>query len=284
MHLVRRLGAALATLALLPGCGLSIGSGDGEPAGGHTHGSGDAMVSLLVGDGTERSQVGYSLTDVSLPPAAGVSGEVRFRIVRDGEGPVTRFIAEQTKNLHLYLIRTDHAVFRHLHPTMGPDGTWSARVRLPEPGDYRVVVEFVAEDSGGNGDFLMLGDVATVPGVWAPQQVETPDLADDGVLSVTATGRPRTGKDGRLTLLLRDSAGRPVALGSYLGTSAHVTAVHIRSGAIVHMHPYGEVRQAADGTRIEFHTEFEHAGDYRAYVQARVDGFLHTLPVLVTVA
>ena len=87
------------------------------------------------------------------------------------------YITEQTKKLHLYVVRTDLAVFRHLHPTMADDGTWSAPVTLPEAGDYRVVAEFVARDEGGDGDFIVLGESKTVPGPWEPRPCPTDSWA-----------------------------------------------------------------------------------------------------------
>lgn len=269
-----------AVAVALGGC--TAGQPDPTPAAGHSHGPGDRMVSLLVGDGTTAAEVGYELTDVVLPEQAGESGAVSFRIRYDGR-PVTRFIEEQTRLLHLYVIRTDLAVFRHLHPTLGADGTWTAPVRLPEPGDYRVVAEFVAEDTGGNGDFLMLGATGTVPGEWAPVTPDPDAVASDGTVSVTATATPTVGPDGRLRLLVRDPEGRPVALGSYLGVAAHVTAVHLESGAIVHMHPMGAGETTSEGTELELHTEFTRPGVYCAFVQVRVDGFIHTLPVRLEV-
>ena len=190
---------------------------------------------------------------------------------------------EQTRKLHLYVVRTDLAVFRHLHPTMSEDGTWSAALTLPKPGDYRVVAQFVARDEGGNSDHLMLGSTTTVPGAWTREPLPTSRDGEDGTIEVAARGTVAVGNDGRLELEVRDSSGGPVDLGSYLGSSAHVTGFQTRSGAAVHMHPLGQPEVDREGTRLRFHTEFEEPGDYRIFVQVRVDGFLHTVPVTVTV-
>jgi hypothetical protein len=249
----------------------------------HTHGPGNEHISSLVGDGTRDYEVGYTLTGVSLPKTAAVPGSVRFQITTYDGPPLTDYITEQTKDLHLYLIRTDLAVFRHLHPTLGRDGTWSAPVTLPEPGDYRVIAEFVARDDGGNGDHVMLGTTATVPGSWTPDKLDASTVGDDGIVSVKVDGDLAVGPSGRLDILARDTEGRPVKLGTYLGTFAHVTGFHRQSGAVVHMHPLGpEVDDT--GTRLSFHTQFETPGEYICFVQLRVDGFLHTIPVTFDVA
>ena len=244
---------------------------------GHTH-AGGAAVSLLVGDGRDASRAGYRLAGVRVPARAGEAGEVSFRILYDGR-PVRRYLTEQTKDLHLYLVRRDLSVFRHLHPTMAAAGTWSARVTLPASGDYRVLTEFIARDAGGEGDHLMLGTVASVAGPSVP----APDV-DDGSVKVRARGPLRVGADGSMSLLVSDAAGRPLSLGSYLGASAHVTGFRTSNGAAVHMHPLGQPRPTGSGTALTFHTEFAEAGDYRVFVQVRVDGLLHTVPVTLTVA
>lgn len=262
-----------ALLLALTGC-----TADAQPAT-HTHGDGEAHVSLPVGDGTEASEVGYTLADVSLPETAGTTGEVRFRVDSFEGVPVTDYVEELTKDLHLYVVREDLEVFRHLHPTMSEDGTWTAPVSLPAAGDYRVVAEFVARDGGGNGDHVILGETAPVaegPAGEAPPA--------DPMIQVEVTESPAVGTDGRLRLRLRDDQDRPVRIGTYLGTFGHVTGFHRDTGAVVHMHPLDAPSTTEDGSELTFHTEIEEAGDYRLFVQVRVDGYLHTVPVPVTVA
>jgi hypothetical protein len=276
---LRSVGGALVAL-MLTGCGAADLDAEGP---GHTHGANGVLVSNLVGDGTRGYEVGYRMTDVTVPARAGRPGKVSFQIHGYDGRPLRDYLIEQTKKLHLYLVRTDLAVYRHLHPTLADDGTWSVRVTVPKPGDYRVIAEFVARDAGGNGDHVMVGRTATVPGAWSPQRPVLAKQADDGVVSVEAEGALAAGTNGRMQLVVRDAEGRPVNLGSYLGTFAHVTGFHLASGSAVHMHPLGQPEVDDDGTRLEFHTEFTHAGDYLLFVEVRVDGFLHTLPLAVTV-
>ncbi len=290
-HSLLRVLAAVSCVLSLVGC--SDGGGVTRPIGGaspsaagspsHSHGPGDENISALVGDGTRDYEVGYTLTGVRLPRKAGVPGSVRFQITTYDGPPLTDYITEQTKDLHLYLVRSDLAVFRHLHPTLGRDGTWSAPVTLPEPGDYRVIAEFVARDERGNGVHAMLGSHASVAGARTPEEVEV-EVPDDGIVSVEVDQAPAVGPSGRLELVARDARGRPVKLGSYLGSFAHVTGVHLQSGAVVHLHPLGQPGVEDTGTRLSFHTELERAGQYVCFVQLRVDGFLRTLRVTFDVA
>ncbi len=271
-------GATVLGLAL-------VACSEDEPAStpsGHEHGDGDVMISLPVGDGTSASEVGYRIADVKVSKKAGQPGIVSFRILDFRGRPVTAYLQEQTRDLHLYVARTDLSIFRHLHPTIDDDGRWSARVTLPEAGDYRVMAEFIAEDDGGNGDHVIIGDAATVSGEWTPQPVADEPLGSDGVVEASVEGDLRVGPNQRLTVEVRDAEERPVKLGTYLGTYAHITAFLKDSGSLIHLHPLGE-QVEKDATRLEVHTEFIEPGDYVFYIQVRVDGFLHTLRATATV-
>jgi hypothetical protein len=270
-----RIALSVAAVALVAS-GCSADDASTAPAG-HSHGAGEAIVSLPVGDGTEAEQVGYALEDVELPARAGTTGEMSFRVTYQGE-PVTRYIEELTRDLHLYVVSADLTTFRHLHPVMADDGTWTAPVQLPSGGDYRVVAEFVARDSGGNGDHLVLGQSLPLPGGPASYAATT-----DPVLEVEATQAPVAGPNGRMELTVRDRDGEPVRLGTYLGAFGHVTGFHEQTGSMVHVHPLDAPAVTEDGSTLTFHTEIAQPGDYRLFVQVRVDGYLHTVPVEVTV-
>ncbi len=257
---------------------------------GHTHAPGEGHADR-AGDGSTSSAGGFRLVDVRLP-RAGAPGDVSFRIEDPYGGVVLDFDEEQTKLLHLYVVRTDLAVFRHLHPVLGDDGTWTARADLGEPGDYRVITEFTPSATGAT---VALGSEVTVPGTWepaAPPSAPADEVGDDGTLRIEVDGTGEVGDDGRLSLVVSRSgdddgpgggSGGPVTLGSYLGTAAHLTGFALDDGRFVHVHPYGSPEETPSGTVLTFHTEFEEAGLYRFFVQVRVGGFLHTIPVTARV-
>jgi hypothetical protein len=268
----------LALAAVLAGSLAACTSDSGDQvAAGHSH-VGGAMVSMAVGDGTTSSEVGYSLDGLQVRERPDGIGEVRFRIDDHRGEPVTDYVEELTKELHLYVVNDDLTVFRHLHPTRADDGTWSAPFDVPEAGGYRVVAEFVARDEGGNGDHVVLGrPLALPPG----DPGDT--VAGDDVVSVTVAQAPSTGPDGLLRLVVRDAEGDPVNLGTYLGAYGHVTGFHTGTGAMVHLHPLDAPDLTEDGSGLTFHSDIARAGDYRLFAQVRVDGFLHTVPVELTV-
>jgi len=264
---------------LLAGCSSGESDDDGQVESGHTHAPGQGHTSLAVGDGTRVSEVGYSLAGLQVREQPDGIGELRFRIDHHDGEPVTDYVEELTKELHLYVVNDDLTVFRHLHPTRAEDGTWTAPFDVPDAGGYRVVTEFVAVDEGGNGDHVVLGrPLALPPG----DPGDT--AAEDRAVSVSVSEAPTTGPDGELRLVVRDAEGRPVELGTYLGAYSHVTGFHRDTGAMVHLHPLAAPEVTEAGSELTFHAEIDDPGDYRLFAQVRVDGFLHTVPVELTVA
>lgn len=248
--------------------------------GDHSHAPGQTDPTPL-GDGTTSSAGGYRLTDVRLPGGTDGPGDLSFTVLGPDGRPVTDYTEQQTKPMHLYVVRADYSVFRHLHPDVAGDGTWTAPVDLAEPGDYRVVADFLQADAERP---LVLGAAATVPGSWRP--TGPAPGGDDGVVRVRVDGSGTVGPDGRFRLQVSTVDGDPVTLGSYLGAAAHVSGFRTdgaRDGVFVHVHPYGVPEPTEDGTLLTFHTTFEEAGDYLLFVQVRVDGILHTVPVRATV-
>ena len=251
-----------------------------DPGSDHSHGPDGAGAT--IGDGTTASAGGWSLADVRLPERSGEPGDVSFRVVdRDGRS-LRSYTVEQTKPLHLYVVRNDLQDFRHLHPTMADDGTWTARVSLAGPGSYRVLAEF-SPATDPLGRHVVLGRSDIVPGTWAPEEVAATTAGDDGIVRVVAPKTVPSGPDQRMTLTVSDSEGRSPRLGTFLGAYAHLTGFNVETGEFAHAHPYGEPDVGDNGTELTFHTEFAATGRYVFYVQVRVDGFLHTIQVATTV-
>ena len=119
----------------------------------------------------------------------------------------------------------------------------------------------------------------------APSAVpEATGSASDWGLSAHLLGELTAGTSQQVGVRLTTPGGGAPTLGSFLGTSAHLTGFHVASGAAVHMHPLDSPSRTADGTDLVFHAELPEPGTYVLYLQVRVDGFLHTLPLVVTVA
>ncbi|MFK0192803.1 hypothetical protein [Kitasatospora sp. NPDC090308] len=263
----------------------SAGHGDhaGHDMAGTSHGpdGGDGTPGSSTADnGPVAEQGGYRLDGA-------LSGDAyRFTVTGPDGGVLTAYRPEQTEEMHFYAIRTDLSGFRHLHPVMSPDGTWTAPVAALEPGDWRVYASFVPDAGSGAGTGLVLSRSATVPGRSTPVPLPAA-AASTGVdgYTVTVSGVPRAGAAGELTVTVGKD-GQPVTdLQSYLGTYAHLTAFHAGDLAFAHLHPEAE---AAGGTgggpALAFHAELPEPGDWRLFLQFRTGGTLHTAALTLDVA
>lgn len=283
--------AAITVTLALSGCSDDPGPADSDrivltpPSEGadHTHAPGQEHgAAAPLGDGTTANAGGYRMTAVQVP-AVGKPGDVSFRILDKAGAAVTTYVPEQTKLLHLYVVRSDLSGFRHLHPELGEDGTWRARADLGEAGSWRVVAEFTPE---GVVQPIVLGTTVEVAG--DGEQVAVPrgqqaTTSDDGVVRVRLLGAGTVSDNGRLRLAITDLDDRPLTLGTFLGAAAHLTGFALESKGFVHVHPYGAPEVTDDGTVLTFHTTFTEPGDYRMFVQVRVDGLLHQVAVTATV-
>ena len=263
---MRRSGVAMVAVVLAASGCASPSSRAASPTPTHAHGA-------PTGDGVLSEAHGFRLTGVQLPARAGKPGNVSVELLDAAGSPVTSMVRNQTKLLHLYVVRSDLAAFRHLHPEFR-DGTWVAPVTLPSPGTYRVITEFSVKDAG-HTDHVVLGAEATRAGA-PPARRPAPLGSSDGTVKVSVDGAD-AGSTGRLLVRVTDRRGRPVKLGAYLGATAHVTAFHTVAGTMVHLHPVGVPEIESDATVLTLHTGDVEPGTYVFFVQVRVDGFLHTL-------
>ena len=87
-------------------------------------------------DGLSAAAAGYRLAVVDPTFVPGTRGELRFTVIGPDGLPVTAFTPtpRDPQPLHAVVVRRDAAGFQRLDPTMDPDGTWRAPLRLPAPG------------------------------------------------------------------------------------------------------------------------------------------------------
>lgn len=164
MRTVTKLAAFAAVLALVGGLAAVAGGAiepgriGGEESTSEDHGS-DEMTAVNEEHGSSTEEDGATEeaaeAPAGLPP--GESGyrlqltdpvvpgrdreELRFRILEEDGQPVTRFDEELGRRMHLILVRRDLSGYRHLHPELAADGTWS-HAELPTADRYRAFLQF----------------------------------------------------------------------------------------------------------------------------------------------
>ncbi|TLF74805.1 hypothetical protein [Nocardia cyriacigeorgica] len=275
----RKLAAVGGALLLLFGVALGIGALVGD----RTEPAPDRQAAAPADHalGLTDTASGYTLSEISAPEAAGQAGTLRFHISGPDGAPVTEFTTQHDKKLHLIVVRSDTTEYRHAHPEMAADGTWSIDWTWDAPGTYRVFADFVP--TAGDSTGLVLSRTVPVAGTVQLQPLPPPSTTTtvDGY-TVTRTGELTTAGGELRFDVTRD--GVPVTdLDPYLGAYAHLVALRTEDLAYLHVHPQGEVGASPPGPRVSFHAQAPSAGAYRLYLDFSHGGSVHTAEFTVEV-
>ena len=266
-----RLGSYALVLVGLFGTAYAVG----ERLPGHTHThTHTSMVGTGMGDGVSSSgQVSADTLGLSqvvagyrLVVGSHTDTALTFHLERNGRR-VTDFTEQHAAMLHLLLVRHDLTGYQHLHPTMAPDGTWSADVDLSTPGVWRMVADSSPADA--DGSILVLGTDIVVPG----EMTDDPLPRAETMVEVDGVMVMRDGLD--FTATLPDGSPAP-GLDRYLGQSAHLVAFRQGDLAYLHLHPDNDV--VGD---YRFSTPLPGPGTYRLFLQFTNDGQVVTVPFTV---
>lgn len=249
------------------GSGVSASEPGDEP-GGHGSGAGPEHgepTGLAIAD------QGYLLLPTDTRLVAGRVSDFSFNIFTVDRAPVTEFAVEQDREMRLIVVRRDLTEYQQLLPTMGPDGTWSVRLRLDEPGSYRVFTTFRPETAP---EPVTLGVDLNVPGLVEAGPVQHPKkVAEVDEYSVVLSGETIAGGTSRLYLaVMRDD--QPVTdLEPYLGTTGHL--VMLREGDLAYL-PVSPVAGTGSGPTITFEAGLPTAGYYRLFLDFQHRGEVRT--------
>ncbi len=242
---------------------------------GHDAAGGPAAAPHLPG-GLQVAEDGYRLVPLTATLSTGAPQPFRFRILGPDGAPVTRYTTSHDKDLHLIVVRRDLSGFRHVHPDLAPDGTWSVPLAAAAPGQHRVFADF---RPAGRAEGLTLGVDVPATGDYRPRPLPAAARTTtvDGY-TVTLGGDLTPGAASALTLTVsRD--GTPVTdLQPYLGAYGHLVALRDGDLAYLHVHPDGapgDGRTPA-GPAITFSAEVPSAGTYRLYLDFRHAGKVRT--------
>jgi len=264
----------LALFGLAISLGDSVGSLFGLGAAASEHGDGseeDHGPGPGEPTGLAIADRGYVLLPANTRLAAEKVSDFRFNVFTVDRVPVTDFALHQDKEMHLIVVRRDLTEYQHLHPTMGPDGTWSVRLLLDEPGSYRAFATFRPETATAP---VTLGVDLSAPGLVDNGPVQQPKKVTevDGY-SVTLSGETIAGGVARLYLaVMRDD--EPVTdLEPYLGTTGHL--VVLREGDLAYLRG-DAVAGTGAGPTLSFDAGLPTAGYYRLFLDFQHRGQVRT--------
>jgi len=228
---------------------------------------------------------GYRLADLRVPGEV-EDGELRFTILDSAENAVTEFDVTHARPLHLIVVRSDGAEFRHVHPELDEDGTWSIPWAWEAAGAYRLFADF---RPAGHDRTLTLTTTATVLGSLADSDAPARDerVVRAGPFEVELSGDPVAGAEAELEFTVRRD-GRPVrTIQPYLGAAGHLVMLRAGDLGYLHAHPLDEAETAGAsdlGPVIRFAATPPTAGEYLLYVDFQVDGRVHTAAFAATAA
>ena len=246
------------------------------------------VVPAAHSDGLSEAEGGYRFERVTMPEARGPAVPVAFRILgRDGQ-PQTRFVDNQTKQVHFFAVRDDMHVFQHVHPTLVGD-TLHTTLSLTDGGAYRMFAEFVPLDTKDVLHPVVLGVPFSVPGDTTLVPVPPPAaqaVTDTGftVTRVDEPAQPGVMRPQSLRFAIRGPDGTPVrALDPHLGANGHMTGFHTMLLSATHLHPVEPAGAPLINGELTFRATFADRGEYRLFLEFSHGGRLHTASFTVAV-
>jgi len=247
----------------------------GDPADPESEGHGGHSSGAVV-RGLALEQNGFRLAGPKAPARAGEAGTLSFMIMDADGDPVRDFEVSHQKRLHLIVVRTDGSRFRHVHPTLAEDGTWSVPWRWPAAGSYRLFADFVPS---ATGDPTTLGYGFDVPGevpAAEPRKVVRTSTVDG--YRVTLSGDLTAGGESELTATVT-KGGRPVTtLEPYLGAYGHLVILREGDLGYLHVHPEGAEPEPGEvsGPEVTFVAQAPTPSRYLLYFDFQVGGKVRT--------
>ena len=234
--------------------------------------------------GTELAGNGYLLGEVGAPAVIGEEGTLSF-VLRDPQGaPLTDYQRQHGKELHLIVVRSDGAHFRHVHPVLDTtSGTWSLPWSWDAAGSYRLFADF----SPSGGEPLTLSHLVEVGGQYAPAPATGPVTSTSvGGFDVSISGELVGGGMGDVSIRV-ERGGHPVTtLEPYLGAFGHLVALRDGDLAYLHIHPHGDEPSEGDtsGPTVDFMAHTPTAGRYLLYFDFQVGGQVHSAHLVLDAA
>ncbi|MDR7233557.1 heavy-metal-associated domain-containing protein [Agrococcus sediminis] len=277
LGLVAAFGAAfLVAGAVVPESAVEARTAEVEDAHGSDEQSPSAGAAAPTLPGLSLDADGYRLSPITAPAEAGEEAELRFSVLGADDQPLLEYTEEHEKDLHLIVVRQDGSEFRHVHPEIDAEGTWSIPWSWEEAGTYRVFADFTPGDAESG---VTLTRTLSVAGDFEPvAQQDEVRTSQTGGFDVELIGDLAAGGSSTLTLeVTRD--GEPVtAIEPYLGAFGHLVALRDGDLAYLHVHPEGAEPEAGQrsGPTVEFATEAPTPGRYLLYFDFQVDGEVHT--------
>ncbi len=216
----------------------------------------------------------------------GTPAELRFTVFGPDGTPLTAFAItpRDPSALHAVVVRRDAAGFQRLDPTMDPDGTWRARLTLPVPGVWRVIVDTTVDPTPA-GPALVLGSDLFAAGPFTPFVFPPSRTAQTGGFQLRLDGDLVPGLPSQVFATISRDGTAVTALQPYLGAFGKLVA--LREGDLAYTAAVagnGTSPAPTDraGPAVAFTANVPSAGTYRLFLQFRVADVMRTAEFTVS--
>jgi hypothetical protein len=269
-----------------------------------------AVVALLAGCGGSGGAKGITVqaahtfrlvTVKAGHPEAGKPTGLAYRILQPDGTTLTAFRhgAGPHTGVHLIFVRRDLSAIVHRHPAIAADGTFTDTIVFPAPGPYRLVID-VYPAQGPQPNFQLFSTL-TVPGTYTPKPLpplQTTEMVDG--YRFTLRGRPhlRAIEAAFLHFTVTGPDGKPASFTPWFGALAH--AIFFRNGSLDYFHTHvcapgalgctsvlGATRvtgTSATPGKLTVGVLVPLAGEWRLFLQCRVNGHVITAPFTLRVS
>ena len=234
-------------------------------------------------------------------PQAGKPTGLAYRILQPDGTTLTAFRrgAGPHTGVHLIFVRRDLSAIVHRHPAIAADGTFSDAIVFPAPGPYRLVID-VYPARGPQPNFQLFSTL-TVAGTYTPKPLpplQTTETVDG--YRFTLQGRPhlRAIEAAFLRFTVTGPDGKPASFTPWFGALAH--AIFFRNGSLDYFHTHvcapgalgctsvlGTTRvtgTSATPGKLTVGVLVPLAGEWRLFLQCRVNGHVLTAPFTLRVS
>ncbi len=252
-------------------------------AGTHSHAY---AMPTPVGAGLRAEVGGTRLVLDTRSTSGGEQVDVGFRVVGPNGRPITALAQGGGVPMHVYLVRADLGVYRHVHPSADDDCGWRVSATLRGPARYRVFVQFRTPKTEVSAADTVLSEELTVTGGGVePEPPPSPatEAALAGDYRAELAGYTAGDGESLLTATI-SSKGRPVDdLAPYLGELAHVSVFDEKTLRFTHAHPV-ESAAAVGGPKLTLPMRLPGSGAYTMFLQFNSAGQIRTVPLRIKAA
>jgi hypothetical protein len=226
----------------------------------------------------------FSFVPPQIPANQNLRIEIRSVNPKTG-APVKQFQIIHEKPIHLFIVGEDLEYFSHEHPSLGSDGAFRLDTRLPKPGTYKLLADFMPE----GGTPQLISDLITTAGYKRSiTQAITRPAADLGPkhaenLNIELTVDPEQPLAGKKTMLFfKLKPGEGVE--PYLGAWGHMLAASNDLVDMIHTHPIYVTDPSPGEKQIQFNLFFPREAIYRVWVQFQRQGKVNTAAFTIPVS